>query len=110
MTQSDIIPNEIELERNEIRIELISLFEKRISENEQRILRNAFKFEDETHSDFYARIARQITLTCMISFRTSDIPEIALFCEGLECELGNFRVSRRRVDEIDNIYVSRKRE
>ena len=109
MTQSDIIPNEIELEQNEIRIELISLFEKRISEREQQILCNAHKWEDESFNMFYVRISKRIA-SIVVTFRAKELLGIDLFCPGLDAIFEDFSIQRRKVDELDNIYVSRKGE
>jgi len=89
--------------------DLRDVFEEAIARRELQILVNAHKFEDEEFEEFYAKIANRI-MRVVVTFRARDLAAIDSVCVGLDAEWQGFYIQRRRVDQLDNIYVSRLRE
>ncbi len=86
---------------------LAEIFEKAIRRQEILVLTAAHKFDDETQEEFYAKVSRRLK-TCTATFDASELPGIPdALCAGLDAQHKGFRITRRRVDQLDNIYVSR---
>jgi len=83
------------------------IFEKAISRQEKLTRSNAFKFDDETQEEFDAKVARRIKMVCTGVGNAREIPGINAICPGLDADWNGYRINRRRVDQLDNIYVSR---
>jgi hypothetical protein len=82
------------------------IFEQAIR-NQEKAIRGMFKkWDDETQAEFEAKVARSIKQACG-TFHAKEIPGINAICPGQEAIWENFRISRRRVDGLDNIYVFR---
>jgi hypothetical protein len=84
-------------------------FEQDIARQEERIRKDAFKFDDETQEEFEDKIARRIKLTVTACYRANELPGInAVSIDfGGSVNWEGFKVIRRRVDQLDNVYVSR---
>ena len=85
------------------------IFEQAIARQEQLIEETACRFDDETQEDFEAKIARRLAIVCVGLGRARTIPEIGSICPGQDAEWKGFHIERRRVDHLDNIYVSRSK-
>ena len=85
------------------------IFEQAISRQEQLTREIAVKFDDETQEEFDAKVERRINMVCVGLGHARNIPEINGICPGMEATWEGFRISRRRVDQLDNVYVSRAR-
>ena len=81
-------------------------FDKAISRQEVLVMTTAYKFDDETQQAFYDGVARRLR-TRIATFDAKELPGIDAICAGLDAEYKGYRITRRRVDQLDNIYVSR---
>lgn len=88
---------------------LEDVFEQAISHQENLIREQAYKFDDETQDEFDAKVARRIKLVCVGIGHARQYPGINAICPGLDAIWKRYRIDRRRVDQLDNIYVSRSR-
>lgn len=86
---------------------LAAHFDNAIKRQEELIIKDAFRFDDETEEEFNAKIQRRISKVCMGVGSAQDFPGITAICPGQNAVWNSFRINRRRVDQLDNIYISR---
>ena len=87
-----------------------SIFERMISRQEELRRKNACQRSDETDAEFAARLARALKMIVVPVGHASIIPGIEAICpekQGCPTRFGNYFVSRRKVDQLDNVYVWR---
>ena len=83
------------------------MFEQAISRQEQLVREIAHKFDDETQAEFEAKVARRIKMVCVGIGHAREVDGIEAICPGQDAIWEGFKVARRRVDHLDNVYVSR---
>ena len=85
-----------------------AMFEEALSRQEQARATLAFQFDDETDEEFAAKVARRIRLACAtFANHRNHIDGIDAICPGLDAIWRGFKIQRRRVDQLDNVYVFR---
>lgn len=87
-----------------------ALFEKRITAQERLIQETAYQFEDESQEDFDTKVARRTRLVVVGLGHARTVPYINAICPGQDATWQGYRINRRRVDQLDNVYVSRSRK
>ena len=85
---------------------LKAIFEEAISRQEVLVLSTAHRFDDESQDDFYAKMSNRIK-HITATLQAKDLHGINAICAGLDAKWQGFYIQRRRVDQLDNIYVSR---
>lgn len=88
-------------------MDIKQIFEEAIARQERIILQETFRFPDETQEEVDAKNARRIKMVCVGMGHASQFSDINLICPGQDVNWEGFRINRRRVDQLDNIYVSR---
>ena len=88
-------------------MDLKQIFEQAIARQEAAIRKIACKFDDETQEQFDAKVARRVAMACLGIGHARQFPGINAICPGQEADWEGFHISRRRVDQLDNIYVRR---
>lgn len=83
------------------------MFEKAIARQEVLVQDRAHKMEWETDDEFNAKVAQRIKMVCVGLGHARDIPGINGICLGLDADWEGYHIERRRVDQLDNVYVSR---
>jgi len=83
------------------------MFEEAITRQERLVRDVAFKFDDETEAEFEAKVTRRISIVCIGIGHARNVPGINAICPGQDAIWEGFRINRRRVDQLDNVYVSR---
>ena len=88
-------------------MDLAQIFENAIARQENLKLENAFRFDDETQAEFDAKVARRLKSVCVGLGSTDEYPRVKEICPGQSVVWQGYKIARRRVDELDNIYISR---
>lgn len=86
---------------------MLSTFENGIKRQEDLVKSIVFQFDDETDEQFTAKIERRLKLVCLGIGSSWDFPGINCVCPGADAIWEGYKVMRRRVDHLDNIYVCR---
>jgi len=82
-------------------------FEQAIARQEALVIETAFQFDDETDNEYQAKIERRLKKVCVGVGHARQFPGINGICPGQEATWKGFYIQRRKVDQLDNIYVSR---
>ena len=82
-------------------------FEQAIARQEQLVHENAYAWLDETPEQFNEKYTNRLSRVCVGIGHARDIPGINSICPGQDATWQGFRINRRRVDQLDNVYVSR---
>ena len=85
------------------------IFEEAISRQEEATTKLTMdcRFDDETDEQFEAKLQRRINYVCVGIGHARTIPGINGICPGQDANWNGYRINRRRVDQLDNVYVSR---
>jgi hypothetical protein len=83
------------------------VFEQAIARQEHLVFETAFQFDDETDEEFQAKVEGRLKRVCIGLGHARQFPGINGICPGQEVVWEGFYIQRRRVDQLDNIYVSR---
>ena len=88
-------------------MEAKEIFERAITRQEQLVLDTAYRFDGESQKHFENKVARRIRMVCVGIGHARTVPGINGICPGLDATWEGYRINRRRVDQLDNVYVGR---
>lgn len=86
---------------------LAARFDNALRRQEELVIKTACRFDDESEEEFNAKVQRRLANVCMGIGSSWELPGITAICPGSDATWAGFIINRRRVDQLDNIYIRR---